>query len=110
MSGRASAMTYTFAFDTFNVYCHKNSSLYTSIQEGGLDGNVVARDIDAVNDAFDDIDDENTDDQPVLKDNISFTFQDADGNNYSTDAYGKTKVLIFGRENCGNTIWTLEKL
>lgn len=110
MSGRASAMTYTFAFDTFNVYCHKNSSLYTSIQEGGLYGNVVARDIDAVNDAFDDIDDENTDDQPVLKDNISFTFQDADGNNYSTDAYGKTKVLIFGRENCGNTIWTLEKL
>ncbi len=127
MSSYVSAMTYTFAYDSFDVYCHKNTSLYMSIENGNLSGNVVLHDIDADSNDAENInesnnsggeqnssDDEdslnNTDNQQVLKDNITYTFQDADGNNYSTEVDGKAKVLIFGRENCGNTSWTLRKI
>ena len=127
LSSYVSAMTYTFAYDSFDVYCHKDTSLYMAIKSGSLSGNVVLHDIDAdLNDVDNNNENENgngeqnnsddkdltnnTDDQQVLKDNISYTFQDADGNNYSTQADGKAKVLIFGRKNCGNTSWTLRKL
>lgn len=127
LSSYVSAMTYTFAYDSFDVYCHKNTSLYISILNGDLSGNVVLHDIDADSNDAENInesnnssgeqnssDDEdslnNTANQQVLKDNITYIFQDADGNNYSTEVDGKAKVLIFGRENCDNTSWTLRKL
>ena len=112
MSSNVSAMTYTFAYDTFDVYCHKNTSLYASIQSGSIDGNITLHDIDDPNDVDNNDEDnsQNTDNRQTLKDNMSFTFQDADGNSYSTAAEGKAKVLIFGREGCGNTRWTLSKL
>ena len=43
-------------------------------------------------------------------DNLSYTFTDANGNSHSTEVSGKAKVLIFGREVCGNTAYTLQKL
>ena len=42
--------------------------------------------------------------------NFGYTFTDAKGNTYSSDAIGIPKVLIFGRDNCFNTFYTLQTI